>query len=151
MHVGFAARVLKRREYGEGLGNEDCRVELLARGWTRVAVHSRRLVVQLPPRQVREVVVRRLHVLIDATYAGRWLPMSVTDPLLGENAEYRPEQPRPSRFGRVWARMARCRDVRVRFSRAMRAGTPGREIWLKDSAERPWCDVAALRRHLVRN
>lgn len=136
MHVGFAARKLKRRVYGEGLGNEDCRIDLLARGWTRVAVHSRRLVIQLPPRAVDPEVIRRLHVLLDDAYAGRALPLTVTDPLTGENAEYRPGQPGPPRFGRAWAKIAQVRGFVVRVRPAARNSRPGREIWLGDGRAR---------------
>src|SRR5690554_3594166 len=112
-HVGFAARVLGRPPGGEGLGNLDHRVDLLEQGWTRVAMHSGCFVVQLPPREVANEVLLRLHPLIQQTHQAARLPIFVDDALTGLAAGGRTVRAGDRAVWQAWIRLAAARGVEV--------------------------------------
>lgn len=108
-HVGFAGRILGRPPGGEGPLNDDHRVDLLERGWTRVAVHSGRFMIQLPPCPVSHEVLDRLHELIRRYHRRRPLPIHVQDPLTGLDAGGRTVRPGDPAVLRAWRRIVRHR------------------------------------------
>jgi len=110
-HVGFAAEMLGKPPGGEGPHNDDHRVELMERGWTRVATHSRRFVAQLPPTPVSaEVLAVVDHLLRRFHRAGR-LPITVHDHRSGACAGGRTVRPGDPRVLRAWGRMRRTRQA----------------------------------------
>lgn len=109
-HVGFAADILGRSPGGEGPLNDDHRVDLLERGWTRVAMHSGRFVIQLPPVTVADVVIEQLDRIIKCVHREAMLPIHVDDPLTGLAAGGRTVRPGDAHVLQSWRRLVRARS-----------------------------------------
>ena len=116
-HIGFARRVLRKRGGCEGGGNSDWRVDLISLGWTRVALHSGRFCVQLPPVEIADGVIAQLHELVQEAHYGREVPISVEDNMTGEYAGGHTVRPGDPKVARQWVRVAEKRGVALRFKR----------------------------------
>lgn len=110
-HVIFASRQLGREAGGEGVNNDDWRADLLDAGWTRVAVHHREFVVQMPTRPVAPAAVRVLSEMIRETHQARRYPIYVQDHLTGRCAGGRTIVPGDPTVLIAWHRLLREREA----------------------------------------
>lgn len=110
-HVGFAGRVLGKPPGGEGPLNNDHRIELLNLGWTRVAVHSRRFVVQLPPCSVSPTTLLGLNELIWRFHREAVQPIHVRDPFTELDAGGKTVRPGDPAVLATWRAICKRRGV----------------------------------------
>ena len=108
-HVGKAAKILRKPPGGEGRHNDDYRDDLLQHGWTRVAMHSGRFVVQMPHIEVGEDVLKMIDRLVRQYHREASLPIMVEDPLTGECAGGHTVRAGDTAVLRHWNRIRRMR------------------------------------------